>query len=63
MREALEARAFKGLAVEFLDSTLEICGASARALENLLSECGYVEADFQASARRTANKFFVPRSP
>jgi FkbM family methyltransferase len=62
MREALAARAFRGLAVEVNSFALEFCGASAAKLISLLESMGYVERPVELPGERsTMNKFFVPR--
>jgi FkbM family methyltransferase len=58
MQEALSARAFRGLAVEFLADTLEHCNSSAGELLELITRHGYVEKKVARS--RGANRFFVP---
>lgn len=60
MAGALRARAFRGLAIEFLESTLAFCDTSPDELIAFLAEVGYREQDFGADPARTANRFFVP---
>ncbi|MGH8048815.1 MAG: FkbM family methyltransferase, partial [Chthoniobacterales bacterium] len=61
MREALEARAFRGLAIEVNPYTLEFCGDSQEKLSGLLKDLGYVEREPAFPGQHLQmNKFFVP---
>ena len=61
MRSALEAHAFRGLAVELNEFTLRFCGASTDDVTTLLEETGYREmTPGGRRANRSLNRFFVP---
>jgi FkbM family methyltransferase len=62
MHEALAARAFRGLAVEVLPSTLAFCGTSEQELLQLIASYGYIERDTSPFGRVTANRFFEPKT-
>ncbi len=61
MRAALEARAFRGLAIELNEFTLRFCGASkTEEVTALLEATGYRETMPGRRANRSLNRFFVP---
>jgi FkbM family methyltransferase len=59
MSEALQARAFRGLVIEALPSTLAFCGATVEGLVDRMTAFGYVEFKPPLTEEQ-ANKFFVP---
>jgi len=61
MRGALEARAFRGLAIELNEFTLRFCGATTKEVASLLAETGYRETTVGTRPNRSLNRFFVPR--
>lgn len=61
MRGALEAGAFRGLAIELNEFTLRFCGASTEEVIGLLEATGYREMTSPGRrANRSLNRFFVP---
>lgn len=60
MRAALEAQAFRGLAIELNEFTLRFCGASTEEVTALLEAASDRETTPGRRANRSLNRFFVP---
>ena len=64
LRPALEARAFRGLAVEINNFTLGFCGSQPEDIYSYMEDLGYhglTRVDGPLRRRFTGNEFFVPR--
>ena len=65
MQQALEARAFKGVAVEILPHTLDLAGHSPEQIYHFMKKVGYHHIDTQHLLHKygrinTVNAFFEP---
>jgi hypothetical protein len=65
MKEALEHRAFIGVAVELNTFTLEFCDSSVEKIEEILTNCGYTPMSRTSRfglwpLEKTANSFWIP---
>ncbi len=63
MKPALKARAFRGLAIEINEFTLQLCHSAPDQIYSLMEEVGYeplARPSDGNAARSEANEFFVP---